>query len=302
MSRRGGYVAPAVSPKGAEPQHAAPEPARQHASGKPSKGRGSGPLGWILGGGVLIGALMVGVWLAWWVWLHIVIHIPITNQPVGIALPSEFHATAQVTNVLDVAMKGEIATTVPFQQALTVPLHGRYDLDVELNAKVPVQFDVVYDGAIPVNTAADVTIRTGINYKNLKSLRNLVIKTSLPLKFPLPVHLRIPIKETLDVTYVGPLSADLDHDLHASVDTVLRTRLPIDQTVRTPVTAAIPLLIWPDQAQTRLLLTRLDVALRPSTMLEFGVAKEEERDGPQRVGNPYGPLDREGVDARPALP
>ncbi|MFA5938582.1 MAG: hypothetical protein WC809_04430 [Sinimarinibacterium sp.] len=264
-------------------------------------GRGSGPVGWILGGGVLLSALLIGVWLAWWVWLHIVIHIPITDQPVGIALPREFSATAEVTNVLDVAMKGEIATTVPFKQALTVPLRGRYDLDVELNAKVPVQFEVVYDGAIPVDTAASVTIRTGINYKNLKSLRNLTIKTSLPLKFLLPVRLKIPIKEVLDVTYVGPLSADIHHDLHATVDTVLRTRLPIDQTVRTPVTAAIPLRIWPDQAQTRLILTRLDVALRPSTMLDFSIAPKGERDGPQRVDNPYGPLDREGPEAQPSV-
>ncbi|MEQ1439388.1 hypothetical protein AAG565_08490 [Fontimonas sp. SYSU GA230001] len=294
MSRRGGHLPARV---GAAPTAEVP------AAETPVKSvvHGRGPAGWIIGAAGALGALLAGVWLAGWLWLHLVIHIPISDQPVGIALPAEFGATAKVTNVLDVAMKGEIATAVPFRQALTVPLRGRYDLDVELNAQVPVQFEVIYDGTLPVDTSAKVTIRTGINYKNLKSLRNLTIRTALPLKFQLPVHLRIPIREVLDVSYSGPLSADLDHDLKTTVDTVLRTRLPIDQTVRTPVTAAIPLRIRPDQAQTRLILTRLDVVLRPSTMLDFGVAAEDRRGGPLRVSNPYGPLDRDGPEVRPDL-
>ncbi len=251
-----------------------------------------GCFGWIVAGGVLLGALVGGVLIAWWVWLHLIIHIDIRDQQAGITLPEEFEAVAKVSNMLDVAMKGEITTTVPFQQTLTVPLRGRYDFDVEMNAKVPVQFDVTYDGIIPVDTSADVTIRTGINYKNLKSLRNLVIETSLPLKFPLPVNLKIPVDDVIDLTYNGPLSADIDQDLLAPVDTVLRTTLPIDQTIRTPVTAAIPLTVRPDAEQVRMIITDLQVNLRPSRMLSFGLASKEDRDaGPERADSAYGPLD-----------
>jgi hypothetical protein len=272
------------------------EPAVLQTGGQPPTGGGDGGAGqagrallWLLGGGVLLGALVIGVWLAWWLFLNIIVYIKVENQPAGIALPPEFTATATLSNVLDVTLNGEITAAVPFRQTLKVPFRGRYDFDVEFTAKVPVKFDVAYDGTLPVNTSADVTIRTGINYKNLKSLRNLSIETALPLNFQLPIKLDIPVEDTIDLIYAGPLSADIDQDLDALVDTTLRARLPVNQTVHTPVTADIPLRIWPLQEQVRLTIVDLLVALRPSTMLSFGLA--ENTDGPQRVDNPYGPQD-----------
>lgn len=289
MSRRGRGVPPE--------RDAASRPATP-ARKTPASGRG---LRWLLGGSVLLGALVIGVCLAWWVFFHIVIYIKVENQPAGVTLPHEFSATATLTNVLDVTLKGDITASVPFQQELTVPFRGRYDFDVEFTAKVPVKFDVTYDGTIPVNTSADVTIRTGINYKNLKALRNLQIKTALPLNFQLPVRLHIPVEDTIDLTYEGPLSADIDQDLRAKVDTTLNARLPVNQTVRTPVTAAIPLQVVPRQEQVRLTISELLVALRPSSMLTFGWA--EKTDSPRRVDNPYGPLDPDylasGADTQP---
>jgi hypothetical protein len=264
---------------------------RPAASTAPAS-RGGGVLRIVAVLGVLGLALLTGVLLAGWIWMGLVVKIPLRDQYAGITLPERFDAVVEVNNPLDVAMKGEITAAVPFQQTLTVPLRGRYDFDVEMDARVPVQFEVRFDGVIPVATEAEVTIRTGINYKNLKSLRNLVIETTLPLRFPLPVSLNIPVDDVIDLTYAGPLSADIDQDLLAPVDTVLRTRLPIDQTIRTPVTAAIPLEVRLDPGQVRMIITELLVALRPSRMLGIGLASQAAREaGPQRVANPYGPLD-----------
>ena len=256
---------------------------------KPPSG-GSRVWAWLLGLGVLGGAAVLGVFAAWWLYFNIIITIDIQDQAVGVYLPESFDAVATVTNSLDVAMKGQIQTEVPFKQDLIVPFKGRYDFDVEMNAKVPVKFEVVYDGVLPVDTSADVTIRTSINYKNLKSLRNLEIKTALPLKFPLPVKLKIPVEDVIDLSYVGPLSADINQDVKTRVDTVLRTRLPINQTITTPVTAALPLKVYPDNRQVRLILTEMKVNLQPATMLEFSVA--ENLDEPKRVENRWGPLDQ----------
>jgi hypothetical protein len=252
-------------------------------------GSGGGIWRWLVGGGVLLGALVAGVLVAWWVFVNLIVYIRIENQPAGISLPEAFEATATLTNVLDVTLNGEITASVPFRQQLKVPFRGRYDFDVEFTAQVPVKFDVAYDGIIPVDTSADVTIRTGINYKNLKSLRNLEIETALPLKFPLPVKLNIPVEDTIDLTYEGPLSADIDQDLSALVDTTLRARLPVNQTVHTPVTAAIPLRVVPKAEQVRLTIVDLLVALRPSTMLSIGLSDDTQ--GPERTDSPYGPLD-----------
>lgn len=265
-------------------RHSAPPPAARPPHRTPLRAIGVGS--------VLLVALALGVVSAGGVWLGLIVQVPIRNQPAGITLPELFAAVVEVNNQLDVAMKGEITASVPFRQTLTVPLRGRYDFDVEMKARVPVQFDVRFDGVIPVDTEAAVTIRTGINYKNLKSLRNLVIETTLPLRFPLPVNLDIPVDEVIDLTYVGPLSADINQDLLAPVDTVLQTRLPIDQTISTPVTAAIPLDVRLDPGQVRLIISDMTVNLRPSRMLGIGLATPAARQaGPQRVDNPYGPLD-----------
>lgn len=245
---------------------------------------------WLTGAGLLSGALLAGVFGALWLYTHVVVNIRIQDQPLGVMLPDTFSATAMVSNELQVAMKGEISTEVPFKQDLTVPFRGRYDFDVNMQAKVPVEFEVDYDGILPIDTAADVTIRTSINYKNLKSLRNLVIETSLPLKFPLPVKLNIPVSDTIDLTYSGPLSADINQDVQTHVDTVLKTRLPVDQIITTPVTAALPLTVYPRHEQVRLILSRMDIALRPSKMLSFDLAQE--RDSPQRTDSIWGPLDQ----------
>lgn len=245
----------------------------------------------LLGLVLVAGALVAGAFIAWWIYMHIVITIPIRNQPTGVDLPERFNATANVSNDLQVAMKGAISTSVPFNQDLVVPFRGRYDFDVEMNAKVPVEFDVAYDGILPVDTEADVQIRTSINYKNLKALRNLNIETTLPLTFPLPVQLLIPVKDTIDLEYAGPLSADINQDITTRVDTVLRTTLPIDQTITTPVSAALPLEIRPDVQQVRLILSEMLVELRPSQMLRFGFA-DADAETAERVDNPYGPRDQ----------
>ena len=262
-----------------------------HASETPRKKTGGWLtlLKWFIGGGVLAGALIVGVAVGVWVYFHIVIDIPIRDQKVAVSLPDKLEATVEVSNILEVAMGGLITTEVPFKQTLEGPLQGTYDLDVELRTPVPLKFNVAYEGIIPIDTEADVTIRTGINYKNLKSLRNLRIKTAIPLKFPLPVNLNVPVDDVIDLEYVGPLTADVDEVLIAPIDTVLKTRLPINQTVRTPVTAALPLELYPEQGPIKAILTTLDVELRPSKMLSVGVADEQALGGPKRLATPWGP-------------
>lgn len=237
--------------------------------------------------GVGSAALVAGVLGAWWLYGNVVITIHMQDQKAALTLPQELHAVAEVSNNLDVAMNGMIRTAVPFKQSMVVPFNGRYDFDVDMNAQVPVEFTVDYDGILPIDTAADVTIRTGINYKNLKALRNLEIQTSLPLKFPLPVKLKIPVSDTIDLSYSGPLAADIQQDVKTQVDTVLRTTLPVNQTVTTPVTAALPLTVRPEQDAVKLLISELIIPLQPLDMLGFKLADESENY--ERLDDPWGP-------------
>lgn len=243
---------------------------------------------WLGGGIVLLGALVIGALAGYWLFMNIVVNITMKDQPIAIRLPETTKAVAEITNVLDITLKGDIVASVPFNEALTIPLDGRYDFHVQMSPKVPVQFTVVYDGIIPVDTMASVTAQTDFNYKTLKKIRNLEFKTKIPLEFKLPVHLEIPVDETINLTYEGPISATIHEELETRVDTVLHAKLPVNQTISSPVTAAIPLKVYLPQHPVPAVINQIQIGLRP-TLLGFGLAESDELDGPERMPSPFGP-------------
>ena len=62
------------------------EMARPAAVASPGGERSRGVIGWLLTAVVLLGMVVAGVGLAWWVWRYLVIDIPIEHQAVGFRL------------------------------------------------------------------------------------------------------------------------------------------------------------------------------------------------------------------------
>lgn len=242
---------------------------------------------WLGGGLVLLGALIAGAVAGYWLFVNLIVNITLKDQPAAISLPEKIRATAEVTNVLDITMQGDITTSVPFEETLKVPFKGRYDFDVRMSPEVPVEFTVNYDGVIPVDTMASVTAETDIDYKTLKQIRNLEFSTKIPLDFNLPVNLEIPVKETINLKYEGPISATIDDELKTRVDTTLNATLPVDQTIQSPVTAAIPLEVYLPQKPVRAVLNHVAIGLKP-TMLGLELAESDELDEPERLPSPFG--------------
>lgn len=251
-------------------------------------GQHGGILLWLGGGIVLLGALVVGAFVGYWLFVNLVVHITLKDQPAAIRLPEQVEATAEVTNVLDITMQGDISASVPFQETLKVPFKGRYDFDVQMSPEVPLDFAVDYEGVIPVDTMANVTASTDFDYKTLKKIRNLEFSTQIPLDFNLPVNLHIPVEETINLEYEGPISATIDEEITTQVDTILNTTLPVDQTVSSPVTTKIPLTVSLPQDPVRAMLNHVEIGLKP-TMLGFSLAEGDETDGPERSSSPFGP-------------
>ena len=192
---------------------------------------------------------------------------------------------------MDIVMDGVIEAQVPFKQTLDLPLKGRYTAEVEIDAPVPVQFDVVYDGTIPVDTFADITARADFNFQDVKTYRELEFKAKLPMKMALPVKLTAPVDTVIDFKYKGPLIMGLDQTIQADVDTILNTRLTVNQTVSTPVSAAIPLHIYAPHKAINILLDAPDLKVDIDS-LRLEVA--DDPDEPQRVESPWGPVADEG--------
>ncbi|MGB1579953.1 MAG: hypothetical protein ACPHER_00430, partial [Nevskiales bacterium] len=124
------------------------------------------------------------------------------------------------------------------------------------------------------------------NFQDVKTYRELEFQAKLPMKMALPVRLTAPVDTILDFKYKGPLIMGLDQTIHADVDTTLDTRLVVNQTVSTPVNAAIPLHIYAPQHPIKVYLTAPDLKVDLSS-LKLGIA--ENTDQPERTDSPWGP-------------
>lgn len=276
MSRR--VQVPGSSSTSDDPAAAAPPPKR----------RGRGFLFWGVFGIGAIGAVLIGAFIGYWIFLNLTFSLKMQQQPMAITLPPQFEVSARIQDELDIIMDGVITAQVPFQQELTLPLRGRYASHVELDTMVPVRFDVHYDGVIPVDTVAEVEILTNFNYFGAKTLRNLPIRAKLPMQFSMPVQLTAPVDQEIRFRYEGPLVMNLDQNITTEVDTVIHTSLNVKQQVSAPVIAEIPLLTTGPPRPLRTIIVDSTIS---GMVKDIGLSIAEDTSGPKRLPSPWGPAE-----------
>lgn len=245
-----------------------------------------GILPWLAGGVVLVGAVILGGALGFWLFFNLWFGLTLDDQPLAVTLPKSLDVITEVTNVLDIKMQGDIHAKVPFDKEVIVPFRGTYDIDIDLDALVPIQFNVVYKGVIPVDTMADIEARTTLNFKTLKQFRDLKIKAKLPLKFDLPVTLNVPVKDVLHFHYKGPIKAVMNQNVKTRVNTILNTTLPVNQIVQAPVTRKFGMRLHLPQTPVRAVINHSEMKIDLDT-LKLSIA--DDNNGPERMDSPYGP-------------
>lgn len=240
-----------------------------------------GILPWLLGGGLVLGTIVVGGALGFWLYLNLLVGLTLRDQPVLLSLPPTLEVGAEVTNIVEIDLDGVIHAKVPFNQQIEVPFRGEYVLDVVIDAEVPVAFTVTYNGLLPVDTFATINARTTLNFRTLKQFRNLKIQATLPLKMKIPVQLTVPVKDTIHFVYNGPLTVIADQTLTTRVDTVLNTTLAVDQKVSTPIKGRFGLRMHLPQEPVAAIINHSDLVIDPTT-LRLKIA--DETSGPRRRG------------------
>jgi hypothetical protein len=252
-------------------------------------GQRGGLLPWLAGGMSLIVVAAVGGVIGYFIFLRLMLGLTLTDQPTAISLPPSLDVTAEVTNVVDIGLDGFIDARVPFNQQIFVPLRGRYDIDIKLDTQVPVAFEVIYEGVIPVDTTARIQARTNLNFQTIKQYRNLLIDAELPLKFDLPVKLRVPVNDTIRFKYEGPLPIVANQNLKTRLDTVLPTRLAVSQTTRTPISGRFGMRLNMPQKPIRAIINHAELDIDVSS-LRLEIA--DDNSSPGRQENPFGPAAR----------
>ena len=256
------------------------------ALARPAQSQRGGVLLWLLAILFLLALLAGGAAFGYWAFMHLVVGFTLSEQPAGLVLPKTMDINVKVNKPLDIGMNGIISANVPINNDVDIPLEGDYDLDVVLKADVPVEFEIVYQGFLPIDSLADIVATTDFNFQSVKNLRNLTFKARLPMKMRLPVTLRVPVRQSIALDYHGPLRIHAHQKLHSHLTSAIPARLHVNQTITTPVLGSINLHAILPQDITPVVINHADLRLKLDT-LRLQVTPDPSV--PKRVSSPWGP-------------
>jgi hypothetical protein len=243
------------------------------------------PLAWALALPAFLLLVAVGAAFGYWAYLRLVVGFTLSDQKTTLLLPETLDVGAKVNRPLSIGMNGLIHANVPLNNDLVIPLRGTYDVDINLKAQIPVEFVIVYQGFIPVSSVASVVAVTDFNFQSVKNLRNLTFGARLPMRFHLPVTLRVPVHQTIDFDYHGPLTVHLNQDLHTHVISAIPATLRVNQTISTPVLGSVELRAQLSKDPLKLIINHADLRLNLDSLR---LQRAPDPRAPKRVDSPWG--------------
>ena len=97
----------------------------------------------VIGAGILlIIALAIGAYLAWWVWKNLGAELLLRDQQASVVVPEPMSVGIDILDDLDIVIDTVIDTTVPIDQTLTLPVKETLDVQVGFDNAVPIKMNV----------------------------------------------------------------------------------------------------------------------------------------------------------------
>ena len=186
---------------------------------------------------LLVGLLTTTVCIGYWAYQNVQARFLLKDQSGWISFPESLEVGAEIRDALQVEVNQSIPTKVPINQAIDIPVPNDIHATVTVDTSIPIKFDVavedtlIIDQIIPIDTVVQVTV-AGIDI-------GLPIKGDIPIKAAVPLELIIPINNQVPLAFTAPVTLRLDEPLHARLDTVLDTIIPIKGVLDLPVTSDI---------------------------------------------------------------
>jgi len=186
---------------------------------------------------LLLGLFSATGGIGYWVYQNVQAQFLLKDQSGWISFPESLEVGAEIRDALQVEVNQSIPTKVPINQAIDIPVPNDIHATVTVDTSIPIQFDVavedtlLIDQVIPIDTEVQVTV-AGIDI-------GLPIKGDIPIKAAVPLKLIIPINNQVPLAFTSPVTLRLDEPLHAKLDTILDTTIPIKGVLNLPVTSDI---------------------------------------------------------------
>ena len=193
---------------------------------------------WLLFIGLtLLAAMLGGAFAGWWLFQHVDARVQLKNQPMVVSLPEAFAVSADVLNVLDVRIDGDVSALVPVNQLITVPIRDTLKVTASVDSDVPIRMTVPVRERVSVDQV--VHVDTQVQVRVLGRDLTLPVRGDVPIKAMIPVNLDIPVDQRVRVRFSTPADVRIDQPLRIPLKAVIDTVVPVHSQLRVPVQSAL---------------------------------------------------------------
>lgn len=216
---------------------------------------------------VLVGAIVGGMLVGWWVFRNIDARLALKDQPASVIIPHPVNVSADVLNNLEIEINDAITTTVPINQTIRIPIKDTLRVVAKFDNEIPIKMTVPVRDKITIDQVLDVD--TVIKANLLGDTHDLPIRGKIPVKAVVPISLNIPVDQIVRVKFeapaevkiVEPLEVPLQADIAATIPIRSQMSVPVKSALQAAVTVTQPADIVITDADLRLPLRTLKLGL-----------------------------------------
>lgn len=197
-----------------------------------SSKRGVPVLALILGGSVL-GGVLAGVWVVG----NIDANLFLRDQQATVRIPGVVPVTADILNNLDIELKGDITTTVPVDQMVTLPIRDTLNVMATVDHDIPIKMNVAIRDTIRLDQVIKVNSKVEVDV--LGTTLRLPVRGDIPIKADVPVTMNVPVNQPVRMKFTAPVAVDMQQALPVPLRTNIATTIPISSRLDVPVRSAL---------------------------------------------------------------
>lgn len=186
---------------------------------------------------ILIAAMAGGCLAAWWLFRHVDARLLLADQPATVALPQPIRVKAEILDALDVLIEGDIATTVPIDQVVQVPLKDTLHVMATVDSDVPIKMTVPIRDVIPIDQTVDVNTKVQVDV--LGQTLTLPVRGQVPVKAMVPVKLDVPVDQMVRIRFTAPTEVRIKDAVSVPLKADISAVVPIHSEMRIPVKSAL---------------------------------------------------------------
>lgn len=232
----------------------------------------SSPKTLLAAAGLILIAAMIGGGLAgWWLFRHVDARVLLADQPATVSLPEPMRVKADILDALDVLIDGDIATTVPIDQTLQVPIKDTLRVMATVDSDVPIRMTVPIRDSIPVDQI--VHVDTKVQVEVLGRTLTLPVRGDIPVKASVPVKLDVPVDQMVRIRFTAPTDVHIKDAVSVPLKAQVSAVVPIHSSMKVPVRSTLEADVRvPQPLQAVIVRSELQLPLRK---LAFGMGGDE---------------------------